>query len=238
MTRGTATRDTRRARPRGFVRALLLCEFGACLLLGVLFLHQPHELGERPGALGERPAASAPAGGEAGGERSPRAGRGNHRRAMPSGASASGSGQRGGSREAEAADLGAPGADSLGGSGSSGEEISGWQAEASSSLPSPRGALRGRERVELAAILRSSTDPWLRADAIDELASRRTSDVVPEIAPALDDPDREVRRIASDSLAELGDPAALAALHLALHHERDPTVRAEMAEAIDELRER
>jgi HEAT repeat protein len=98
--------------------------------------------------------------------------------------------------------------------------------------------MRGRERVELVAILRSSTDPWLRADALDELAARRTPDVVPEIVPALGDPDREVRRIASDSLAELGDPAALGPLHLALNHERDPAVRAELAEAIDELRDR
>jgi hypothetical protein len=102
----------------------------------------------------------------------------------------------------------------------------------------PRPALATLPPDDLVGLARSTSDPWLEADVIETLAARKVLAGVPAIAERLQDVDRDVRRVAADALAELGDDRALPALPDALRTESDPRVRGVLAEAIAELRPR
>jgi HEAT repeat protein len=92
--------------------------------------------------------------------------------------------------------------------------------------------------AKLLGLARSTSDVWLKTDVIEELATRKAFEAVPVIAGLLEDVDRDVRRVAADALAELGDGRALPALRNALRTERDARVRPGLLKAIEELRER
>lgn len=76
---------------------------------------------------------------------------------------------------------------------------------------------------------------WMRADALEELAARRSNDALPALLDRLTDPSSEVRRVAADGLAELGNESALSALERALPAEHVAKTRLAMAMAIAEL---
>lgn len=92
--------------------------------------------------------------------------------------------------------------------------------------------------AELVSRLRSTGDPWLKTDLIEEIAARHPIEGGDAIAALLRDQDRAVRRVAADALGELGDISTLPALKHALPVEPDDRVRATLIQAIDELRER
>lgn len=86
--------------------------------------------------------------------------------------------------------------------------------------------------------LPTTSEPGLRADLIEELAARRAPDSGRVIAQLLTEQDGDIRRVAADALAEIGDPGTLPDLTAALTRERDGRVRIALVEAIDELRDR
>jgi HEAT repeat protein len=76
---------------------------------------------------------------------------------------------------------------------------------------------------------------WTRADALEELAARRSSSALAIFLDGLSDMDPSVRRVAADGLAELGNHGAVSALVRALSMEAAERTRAAMAQAITEL---
>jgi hypothetical protein len=80
-----------------------------------------------------------------------------------------------------------------------------------------------------------ATNAWTRADALEELAARRSIAALPAFLDRLADPDGDVRRLAADGLAELGNESALSALERALPNEHVAKTRLAMAMAIAEL---
>jgi len=108
------------------------------------------------------------------------------------------------------------------------------EVEGKANEPSPRFPLLPIERL-LDLAVRSET-AWTRADALEELASRRSPQAFPVLLDRLADPDGDVRRVAADGLAELGNPSALTALERAFPAEAVAKTRRAMAQAIAELR--
>jgi HEAT repeat protein len=82
-----------------------------------------------------------------------------------------------------------------------------------------------------------STSAWARADALEELTTRRSEQALPACVNRLDDPDGDVRRVAAEGLAESGNRTGLAALEQALPGEAVERTRLAMAQAIVELRQ-
>jgi HEAT repeat protein len=80
-----------------------------------------------------------------------------------------------------------------------------------------------------------SASAWTRADAVEELAARRSNQALPVLLDRLADLDGDVRRAAADGLAELGNQAALAVLERAMSAEAVEKTRLAMAQAIAEL---
>ena len=89
---------------------------------------------------------------------------------------------------------------------------------------------------QLLALAVHSASAWTRADALEELVTRRSNQALPVLLDRLADPDGDVRRAAADGLAELGNRAAVAALERALPAEVVEKTRLAMAQAIVELR--
>jgi HEAT repeat protein len=81
-----------------------------------------------------------------------------------------------------------------------------------------------------------SASAWTRADALEELAARRSNLSLPVLLDRLADPDGDVRRVAAAGLAESGNRTALAALERALPAETIERTRLAMAQAIAEVR--
>ena len=91
------------------------------------------------------------------------------------------------------------------------------------------------ERLMLEA--EHSSSAWTRADALEELSERRSDQALSAFLDRLADSDSEVRRVAADGLAELGNPTALYALERALPLESIEKTRWAIAQAITELRQ-
>lgn len=81
-----------------------------------------------------------------------------------------------------------------------------------------------------------SASAWTRADALEELAARKSNLSLPVLVDRLADPDGDVRRVAAGGLAEIGNQTALAALERALPAETIEKTRLAIAQAIAELR--
>ena len=81
-----------------------------------------------------------------------------------------------------------------------------------------------------------SPSAWTRSEALEELVARKSNQSFPMLLDRLADPDGDVRRVAADGLAELGNPSALTALERAFPAEAVAKTRRAIAQAIAELR--
>lgn len=99
----------------------------------------------------------------------------------------------------------------------------------------PKVRLDHRAVSELIDLARTTPDRWLKADIVDELASRREKASIPTIAGLLHDPDRDVRRVAANALAELDAEDQVPAMRAALATETDGAIRVAFQEALHEL---
>jgi len=106
--------------------------------------------------------------------------------------------------------------------------------EAPEETPASLHQLRADRLADLAV---HSGSAWTRADALEELVARTSTQALPVLVDRLADPDGDVRRVAADGLAELGNQTALAALERALPTESVERARLAMAQAIAELRQ-
>ena len=99
--------------------------------------------------------------------------------------------------------------------------------------PVPFHQLATDRLLDLAA---HSASAWARADALEELAARRSEQALTTFVERLADPSGDVRRVAAEGLEELGNRTALAALERTLPGEPVERTRLALARAIAELR--
>lgn len=103
---------------------------------------------------------------------------------------------------------------------------------ATANPPPPPPDLSRTPAADLARSAATSTNPWLQAEVLEELAQRRADETLATALTLLRAGRPDVRLVAADAVKDLGQEEAVPPLRAALQQEPDPTVRLAIQEAL------